>query len=612
MPGLIGVVDTRGRAEAERRFASVRDRMLRHGRLHARTASAFDGRGQFGHVSLDRLDDSAQSGPITAVFHGVLHNEADLRRALRDKQPLSSTESLIAALYAEQGASFVSRLEGEFCLIVADSQRGTVLIATDTVGSYPIYLDLDPHGLVAASDLSALLKARSTSTRIDLRAVADYLTLGAILGDRTLAEGVKLLDPGSVLTYDVAANRVAMTSYAQIESFFGPKATDKAAYFDTVGRAFTDAVHRSATAPSGLGLSLSGGLDSRAILSAVPSSVRLRTYTLGVEGCADQVIAQQLSKIVGTDHHYFRLDNTYLRDFLPNMAQMVSITDGMYLSHGLTEMLAIQFLDKTGIRVLLRGHGGELAKAHLAWPLHTDPTVHGMTTVDELVPYLSRRANYVTPDLPLASFFTPEAAQRAGKGTSESFATLLAGKGLSPAESCSYLYMRELHRRFTIPSLQSFRTKVDVRLTYVDPRFLRVLLAAPAAWRDSTEIHTRLTRAGNPALVKVRNSNTGARADAGSREEFVFDKLNTILKRLNVYGYRHYHNFDDWMRRTLLETVQAELLSPEARVQAFVDTRALENLIRETREGKANRSYLLQVLLILELWQRENGVTAAA
>jgi asparagine synthase (glutamine-hydrolysing) len=240
------------------------------------------------------------------------------------------------------------------------------------------------------------------------------------------------------------------------------------------------------------------GLDSRAILSAVPPDVRLRTYTLGVDGCADQVIAEQLSKIAGTDHHFFRLDNTYLRDFLPNMAQMVSITDGMYLSHGLTEMLAIQFLDPTGIRVLLRGHGGELAKAHLAWPLHTDPTVHAMTTIEELVPYLSRRANYVTPDLPLASFFTPDAAKKAGTGTSESFAALLSGKGLSPAESCSYLYLRELHRRFTVPSLELFRTKCDVRLPYVDPQFLRVLLAAPAAWRDSTEIHTRLTRAGNP------------------------------------------------------------------------------------------------------------------
>ena len=70
--------------------------------------------------------------------------------------------------------------------------------------------------------------------------------------------------------------------------------------------------------------------------------------------------------------------------------------------------------------------------------------------------------------------------------------------------------------------------------------------------------------------------------------------------------------FDEWMRRTLLETVEAELLSPNARVQSFVDRTALGDLVRETREGKANRSYLLQVLLILELWQRENDVSASA
>jgi len=71
------------------------------------------------------------------------------------------------------------------------------------------------------------------------------------------------------------------------------------------------------------------------------------------------------------------------------------------------------------------------------------------------------------------------------------------------------------------------------------------------------------------------------------------------------------HHLGNWIGDPRSETVQAELLSPTAHVQAFVDRRALENLIRETREGKANRSYLLQVLLILELWQRENGVTAA-
>ena len=311
-------------------------------------------------------------------------------------------------------------------------------------------------------------------------------------------------------------------------------------------------------------------------------------------------------------HTFFRLDNSYLRDFLPNMAQMVSATDGMYLSHGLTEMLAVQFLDQTGIQVLLRGHGGELAKAHLAWPLHTDARIRNMTSVSELVPYLSARANYITPGLPLSGLFTSDAAASAGPGSRDSFEAVLAGTRLSPAECCSYLYVRELNRRSTVPSLELFRTKVEVRVPYLDAAYLRVLLAAPGAWRDSTEIHRHLTASGMPSLLRVRNSNTGARVNAGRIEEFVMDKLNTTLKRLNVSGYRHYHNFDAWMRKMLLESVEAELLGPSPLVQAFVPRTTLERLVRESREGAVDHNYLLQLLLIIELWQRENHISAVA
>jgi hypothetical protein len=151
-----------------------------------------------------------------------------------------------------------------------------------------------------------------------------------------------------------------------------------------------------------------------------------------------------------------------------------------------------------------------------------------------------------------------------------------------------------------------------VRLPFLDSEFLGVLLGAPSQWRDSTEIHRALTASGIPKLLKVRNSNTGAAADAGPLAEFVLDKWNSALKRLNVRGYRHYHNFDGWMRSRLLETVEAELLAPAARVQAFIPRTTLGDLIRQSREGAADRSYLLQVLLILELWQRENHVEAAA
>jgi asparagine synthase (glutamine-hydrolysing) len=608
-------MSARGAAEASRRFDIARERMLRHDRATAETLASSDGASLLGHVRVRPHGETP--GPprprvvpaAAAVFHGVLYNEQALQSELADAGVMTSTAALIAALYARDGADMVARLDGEFSLAILDPARDRLVLATDTVGKYPVYWRLDADGLIFASDLSAILKATPSAARLDLRAVADYATLGMVLGDKTLAAGVRQLDPGTVLTYDRRQNHASARPYVSIATFFAPKSSDKTAYFHALETEFARAVNRAAGGPGPIGLSLSGGLDSRAILSVMGHRTPAwRTYTLGVEGCADQAIARRLSAIAGTQHFYFRLDESYLRDFLPNMAAMVSITDGMYLSHGLTEMLAVQFLGETGIAVLLRGHGGELAKAHLAWPLNTDARVYRMQSVDELIPYLAGRANYITPNLPLSRLLIPEAAAAAGTGSAGSFAEVLAETNLSPAECCSYLYVRELNRRSTMSSLELLRTRVEVRMPYLDPAYLRVLLAAPPEWRDSTDIHRRLTTAGMPALASVRNSNTGARANAGPREEFVMDKLNTLLKRLNVSGYRHYHNFDSWMRRMLLESVEAELLAPGARVQAFVPRQVLVDLIRESREGRADRSYLLQLLLILELWQRENGI----
>jgi asparagine synthase (glutamine-hydrolysing) len=617
VPGLVGHIGTKDRETGSQRFGAALDRMRRHPRLAVDEAAGPTGRWHLGRVVLDAAPAAPAAAPAIdrprAMFHGVLYNDKPLRAQSFSSTATSSVDNLLVELYQQHDLGFVSRLEGEFCLALIDETRGRLLLATDTIGGHPLYWRADAAGFVFSSDLSAVLRAAPAASRLDLRAVADYLTLGAVLGDKTLAEGVQLLGPGTILVYGLQDGRVTLHPYVQIESFFRQEWTDRGAYLEAVQGAFTQAVGRALTSTQPIGLSLSGGLDSRAILSAVNGRTStLRTYTLGVEGCADQAIAAQLSRIAGTQHRYFALDRSYLRDFLPNMAEMVSLTDGMYLSHGLTEMLAVRFLADTDIGVLLRGHGGELAKAHLAWPLHTDPRVYELHSVEELIPYLSARANYVTPDLPLGAVLTPEAHGLAGEGARESFRTVLAGTSLSPAECCSYLYLRELNRRFTIPSLELFRTRVEVRLPFLDPQFLKVLLAAPSKWRDTTEIHKTLTSSGIPRLLKVRNSNTGAAADAGPLAEFVLDKANTALKRLNVRGYRHYHNFDDWMRKGLLDSVEAELLAPSARVQAFVEKRTLQELVRQSRAGVADRSYLLQVLLILELWQRENRVEAAA
>ena len=124
-------------------------------------------------------------------------------------------------------------------------------------------------------------------------------------------------------------------------------------------------------------------------------------------------------------------------------------------------------------------------------------------------------------------------------------------------------------------------------------------------WRDPCDIHKAIITGNSPALGKIRNSNTGAPADAGRLAELVLDKFNSLFKRLNLNGYRHYHNFDGWMKSVLLDTVQAELLSARSLDRGVLNREGVQRLIEHTRSGIRDYGYLLQVLLNVEIWQQE-------
>ena len=616
MTGLLGVLSAAHASDTISRFNAAVEIMKQRNCRISSSIQTHDGRGLFGAFesvgSAILAEQRVNQLEPCAFIHGVLYNVDEKIEETSRRQTLQENRgsSFVLRLYEEHGADFAKYLEGEFSVAVVDPSRHRILIATDTIGSHPVYWRQDSNGMAFCSNLSALLGATPSVHRLDLRAVADYVTLGSLLADRTLVRGVSLLPPGTLMEYDTRSQVASLRQYSDIEEFFSHNYRDKNEYFESVDAEFKLAVQRSLKSSRRVGLALSGGLDSRAILSACGDRARtLQTYTLGISGCADQVISEELSRIAGSQHSFFCLDQRYLRDFLPNMARMVSATDGMYVSHGLTEMLALQFLSETGIEILLRGHGGELAKARLAWPLHTDDRVYQVQSSDQLADYLSERANYITRGLDLSSIFVPEVIDAAGDGSRSSFRALLANTALSPADCCSYLYLRELTRRFTIPSIELFRTVVEVRLPYLDRRFLRALLAAPSEWRDGTEIHQRLIASGISKLVKVRNSNTGAPADASSGVEYVLDKFNSVMKRINMRGYRHYHNFDAWMKTMLLQSVESELLSSKSITQEFIRKTVLVKIIEETKAGQRDWGYLLQILLILEIWQRENRVS---
>jgi len=611
MPGLFGIAARGLDPTLDHAFERLSGFESAPRALHRERSVDVGGRWALGrahHGVLQPAPQLERATDVRVLFHGDLQNRRDLARGASPAiGPGASAADVVRSLYRSGGAAFASRLRGSYCAAVLDDKSRTLTLVSDQLGSYPLYWTATDHGLVFASELRAILRSGIAPRALNPAAVADVLTYGFLLGTKTLARGVQLLPPGCVLTYGLDSGDVSVSQYANVADRFEPWNGSQDAFYDALTTEFRGAMERAFDGDHAFGLALSGGLDSRALLSSMNGRASaLTTYTLGVDGCADQVIAQRLSSIAGTKHLFFEMNRQYLADFIPNLERMVWLTDGMYVSHGLTEVLALQFLATSGIRVLLRGHGGELAKTDTAWPFHTDARIRAMPHRSEVVPYLLGRMNYLSADINLRDVFTPDWGHDVADRARASLETSVRDVDLSPSDLCTYLYLTEHHRRSSVPSLELFRDGVEIRTPFFDPDFMGLLLRAPAPWREGVEIHRVLTNRGNPQLLRVRNSNTGAPGDAGPLVEAALDKVNTALRRLNVYGYRHYHQFDAWMRAELLKHVELVLLDRRALDRGVYREDGVQTLIDETRSGTADRSFLLLALLIVEIWQRQN------
>ena len=80
---------------------------------------------------------------------------------------------------------------------------------------------------------------------------------------------------------------------------------------DELGRLFIDSVERRCRKNERVGIELSGGLDSRVILAAMPKGDHpINAVTFGIKESDDAQIARKVAKVKGIDHHFFEINQS--------------------------------------------------------------------------------------------------------------------------------------------------------------------------------------------------------------------------------------------------------------------------------------------------------------
>ncbi len=336
---------------------------------------------------------------------------------------------------------------------------------------------------------------------------------------------------------------------------------------------------------------------------------QVHTLTLDVRGGADQMIAQQIAAATNgsANHHFVENADDFFARWPAYVREMVWLSDGMFYDEACVMMSTLDLYRQLGVGVVLRGHGGELARMHEAYELRCNRHVRACRSQAALANQLFRQMNFALDDGDLARLFTPESAARMRGAARASLDEAFAG--INPAwplvDQVSCLYVQEYLRRQCVPSLALLRSRIDVRMPFLDQQYVAAVLALPPEARTTTRVHRGILARCNPALLRVTNANNGAPAGAGELRQRATRKALEWLHRYFGYEpYRHYVDVPGWLRGPLRPFIRETLLDERTLSRGLFSPDAVRTAVDEPRAAQGNWAEILLILTFVEIWHR--------
>lgn len=232
-----------------------------------------------GHCRLciiDLSDKAAQpmhyADRYTLVFNGEIYNyleiKAELEKTGRPFRSASDTEVILAA-YAQWGPDCLQHFDGAFAFAIWDEQEQVLFGARDRFGEKPFFFHHSGEKFLFASEIKALWPL-GVPKRVNDSLLYNFLTIGYTANPsdngETFYDGISKLPAAHSFLFDAKRNTLSLQPYWQV--FAGEeRAIAEGEAIETFRHLFKTSIQRRLRSDVPVGTSLSGGLDSSAIVA---------------------------------------------------------------------------------------------------------------------------------------------------------------------------------------------------------------------------------------------------------------------------------------------------------------------------------------------------------
>jgi asparagine synthase (glutamine-hydrolysing) len=300
---------------------------------------------------------------LVIIFNGEIYNFAEIKKELEAQGYIfrSKTDTEVILLgFQAWGVKIFEKLNGIFALAVWDKKNETLYLARDPFGVKPLYYFWQNNKFIFSSEIKSILE-HPVNRELSVDALNIYFRFLYIPAPATAFKNIYKLPAGKFL---VLKNRqIEIKDYYHLE--FGQQYTDyQQAKYD-VRKTFDQAVKSQLISDRPLGLFLSGGFDSTAILGAMSrlTNQAVKTFTVGFktdinyeEYNADAILAKKTAEYYHADHQQIDIS---AQDVIDNFSNVAYQVDDLVSNHiQVANYLLAKFV-KQKVDVVLGGDGGD-------------------------------------------------------------------------------------------------------------------------------------------------------------------------------------------------------------------------------------------------------------
>lgn len=202
---------------------------------------------------------------LTLVFSGEHYPDQDCAPALSARgHAFGEGASCLVHLAGEPG--FPEILNGRFHGVLVDRRTEDVTLFNDRYGMHRVYCHQAPDAFYFAAEAKAILAVRPELRSVDADGLGEFIACGCTLNNRTIFKNISVLPPASAWTFHRGALQ-RRSQYFDPGSWESQEPLDEETYYRELREVFSRTLPRYFDGGGAVGVSLTGGLDTRMIMA---------------------------------------------------------------------------------------------------------------------------------------------------------------------------------------------------------------------------------------------------------------------------------------------------------------------------------------------------------